>query len=96
MVNALSVGGCANLTSCSKWSHGVDTEHSIANAYIAAITNAKHFVYIENQVSHTLPRLDQTLTAAVLHHGHLGQAEARQQQTWSGYGRPHRARLSEP
>ncbi|KAL2190140.1 phospholipase D/nuclease [Thermothelomyces heterothallicus CBS 203.75] len=35
--------------SCSKWSLGVDTEHSIANAYIEAIKNAKHFVYIENQ-----------------------------------------------
>jgi phospholipase D1/2 len=29
---------------------GVSTEHSIANAYIEAIRNARHFVYIENQV----------------------------------------------
>ncbi|OAA58094.1 phospholipase [Niveomyces insectorum RCEF 264] len=35
--------------SCSQWSAGHPTEHSVANAYIAAITNAKHFVYIENQ-----------------------------------------------
>lgn len=36
--------------SCCQWSVGVSTEHSIANAYIEAITNARHFVYIENQV----------------------------------------------
>ncbi|KAK3307542.1 uncharacterized protein B0T15DRAFT_493016 [Chaetomium strumarium] len=35
--------------SACKWSLGVDTEHSIANAYIEAIKNARHFVYIENQ-----------------------------------------------
>ncbi|KAK3390206.1 hypothetical protein B0H63DRAFT_108320 [Podospora didyma] len=35
--------------SACKWSAGLRTEHSIANAYIDAITNAKHFVYIENQ-----------------------------------------------
>ena len=35
--------------SCTKWSHGVPTEHSIANAYISIIENAQHFVYIENQ-----------------------------------------------
>lgn len=35
--------------SCSAWSAGHLTEHSIANAYIAAITGAEHFVYIENQ-----------------------------------------------
>ncbi|KAI0160996.1 phospholipase D/nuclease [Hypoxylon sp. FL1284] len=35
--------------SCSKWSAGHDTEHSIANAYVNAIENAQHFVYIENQ-----------------------------------------------
>ncbi|UKZ84929.1 uncharacterized protein TrAFT101_000813 [Trichoderma asperellum] len=35
--------------SCTKWSSGHPTEHSIANAYISAITNARHFVYIENQ-----------------------------------------------
>ncbi|RDW82884.1 phospholipase D [Coleophoma crateriformis] len=35
--------------SCSKWSHGVETEHSIANAYIEVIRESQHFVYIENQ-----------------------------------------------
>ncbi|CAH0048808.1 unnamed protein product [Clonostachys solani] len=35
-------------SSC-KWSSGHKVEHSIANAYIEAITNAEHFVYIENQ-----------------------------------------------
>ncbi|KAG7287045.1 hypothetical protein NEMBOFW57_006545 [Staphylotrichum longicolle] len=32
-----------------QWSLGISTEHSIANAYIEAIRNARHFVYIENQ-----------------------------------------------
>ncbi|EGR51637.1 phospholipase [Trichoderma reesei QM6a] len=36
-------------SSCCPWSSGHPTEHSIANAYVGAITNAKHFVYIENQ-----------------------------------------------
>ncbi|KAL8382837.1 hypothetical protein RB595_006557 [Gaeumannomyces hyphopodioides] len=35
--------------SACPWSSGKPTEHSIANAYIEAITNAQHFVYIENQ-----------------------------------------------
>lgn len=35
--------------SCCPWSSGHPTEHSIANAYIDAITNAQHFVYMENQ-----------------------------------------------
>ncbi|OLN97400.1 Phospholipase D1-like protein 1 [Colletotrichum chlorophyti] len=35
--------------SCTKWSSGHPTEHSIANAYIDAITKARHFVYMENQ-----------------------------------------------
>ncbi|KAK1021647.1 hypothetical protein LTS16_026360 [Friedmanniomyces endolithicus] len=37
------------MRSCTKWSHGVSLEHSIANAYIDTIANSKHFVYIENQ-----------------------------------------------
>ena len=40
---------CQIVRSCSKWSHGVGTEHSIANAYISIIENSQHFVYIENQ-----------------------------------------------
>lgn len=40
---------CQIVRSCSKWSHGVRTEHSIANAYINVIENSQHFLYIENQ-----------------------------------------------
>ncbi len=40
---------CQIVRSCTKWSHGVPTEHSIANAYISIIQNSQHFVYIENQ-----------------------------------------------
>ncbi|KAI0204873.1 phospholipase [Astrocystis sublimbata] len=35
--------------SACDWSAGHPTEHSIANAYVHAIENAQHFVYIENQ-----------------------------------------------
>ncbi|KAK4192729.1 hypothetical protein QBC35DRAFT_483180 [Podospora australis] len=48
----VQLDGTANIQltrSASKWSVGVNTEHSIANAYIDAITNSKHFIYIENQ-----------------------------------------------
>ena len=40
---------CQLLRSCTKWSHGVATEHSIANAYIDIINDSRHFIYIENQ-----------------------------------------------
>ncbi|KAI9716354.1 MAG: hypothetical protein M1812_005419 [Candelaria pacifica] len=40
---------CQIMRSCAKWSHGVPTEHSIANAYISVIQNSEHFIYIENQ-----------------------------------------------
>ena len=40
---------CQIVRSCSTWSHGVQTEHSVANAYISIIENSQHFVYIENQ-----------------------------------------------
>ncbi|PNS19358.1 Phospholipase D1 [Sphaceloma murrayae] len=43
---------CQIMRSCCKWSHGTrhgSSEHSIASAYIDAIRNSKHFVYIENQ-----------------------------------------------
>ena len=40
---------CQIVRSCTSWSHGVDTEHSIANAYISVIENSQHFIYIENQ-----------------------------------------------
>ncbi|KAF7558729.1 hypothetical protein G7046_g5430 [Stylonectria norvegica] len=37
------------LINCCEWSAGHKTEHSIANAYLHAISTAEHFVYIENQ-----------------------------------------------
>jgi len=40
---------CQIVRSCTKWSHGAPTEHSIANAYISVIRNSEHFIYIENQ-----------------------------------------------
>ena len=40
---------CQIVRSCTKWSHGIPTEHSIANAYISVIESSRHFVYIENQ-----------------------------------------------
>ena len=40
---------CQLVRSCSKWSHGVRTEQSIADAYINVIRNSRHFIYIENQ-----------------------------------------------
>jgi len=46
-------GGSCNvqiIRSSSKWSHGLEeTDRSIQNAYIDIISNAKHFIYIENQ-----------------------------------------------
>ncbi|KAI9816908.1 MAG: hypothetical protein M1827_001553 [Pycnora praestabilis] len=40
---------CQIVRSCTKWSAGIPTEHSIANAYISVIQNSQHFIYIENQ-----------------------------------------------
>ena len=40
---------CQILRSCTKWSNGTPTEHSIADAYAAVIRRSEHFVYIENQ-----------------------------------------------
>lgn len=37
------------LRSSAEWSSGIKLEHSIQNAYIDVITQAKHYVYIENQ-----------------------------------------------
>ncbi|KAI8990852.1 hypothetical protein BDF20DRAFT_908690 [Mycotypha africana] len=37
------------LRSSAEWSSGIKLEHSIQNAYIETITNAKHYIYIENQ-----------------------------------------------
>ena len=48
------IGGFHNCTSqvlrsCGLWSNGIQTEHSIQNAYVDAIANANHYIYIENQ-----------------------------------------------
>ena len=40
---------CQLVRSCTEWSHGIPTEHSIANAYIKIIQTSQHFIYIENQ-----------------------------------------------
>ncbi|KAI9306139.1 hypothetical protein BJ944DRAFT_264042 [Cunninghamella echinulata] len=37
------------LRSSAQWSSGISLERSIQTAYISAITEAKHYVYIENQ-----------------------------------------------
>ncbi|KAI8370759.1 hypothetical protein EDC96DRAFT_502234 [Choanephora cucurbitarum] len=37
------------LRSSASWSSGIQLEHSIQNAYLDVITNAQHYVYIENQ-----------------------------------------------
>ncbi|KAL1925650.1 uncharacterized protein VTP21DRAFT_533 [Calcarisporiella thermophila] len=48
------------LRSAGWWSNGTEREHSIYNAYVALIREAKHFIYIENQffvsASHGDPR----------------------------------------
>ncbi|KAI9312755.1 hypothetical protein BX666DRAFT_1986220 [Dichotomocladium elegans] len=46
------------LRSVGEWSIGLDTEHSIQNAYIAAIHDAQHYVYIENQFFITATEAD--------------------------------------
>lgn len=40
---------CQVLRSCTTWSNGTPTEHSIQNAYCDVIAKSMHFVYIENQ-----------------------------------------------
>lgn len=40
---------CQVVRSVSQWSGGIPTEHSVQNAYIAAIENSQYFIYIENQ-----------------------------------------------
>ena len=40
---------CQVVRSCSKWSNGVQTEHSVADTYASIIRYSRHFVYIENQ-----------------------------------------------
>ena len=45
--------------SSADWSSGILTEHSIQNAYIEVISNAQHYVYIENQFFITATGEDQ-------------------------------------
>ncbi|KAH7092009.1 hypothetical protein FB567DRAFT_229060 [Paraphoma chrysanthemicola] len=40
---------CQITRSSAKWSHNINTEHSIQNAYCEIIKNSQHFVYVENQ-----------------------------------------------
>ena len=40
---------CQIVRSCTNWSNGTPTEHSVQDAYIGVIQNSQHFVYIENQ-----------------------------------------------
>ncbi|KAF3939335.1 hypothetical protein ABW19_dt0203903 [Dactylella cylindrospora] len=40
---------CQIVRSCTEWSNGTKTEHSVQNAYIQIINSARHFIYIENQ-----------------------------------------------
>jgi phospholipase D1/2 len=49
LAHAPTVMQCQIVRSCTKWSAGMPTEHSIQDAYIGAIENSRHFVYIENQ-----------------------------------------------
>ncbi|KAG2180333.1 hypothetical protein INT44_003335, partial [Umbelopsis vinacea] len=49
------------LRSSTEWSQGVEREFSIYNAYMEAISRAKHFVYIENQFFITATQPDNKL-----------------------------------
>ena len=40
---------CQVVRSCTRWSNGTETEHSVQDAYIQTINAAQHFIYIENQ-----------------------------------------------
>ncbi|CAN8023023.1 unnamed protein product [Ixodes persulcatus] len=54
-VGQLYTADCQILRSASSWSTGIQTvETSIHSAYIDAIMNSKHFIYIENQFFITL------------------------------------------
>ncbi|XP_064490341.1 phospholipase D2-like isoform X2 [Ornithodoros turicata] len=56
-VGTLYTADCQILRSASNWSTGIRAvESSIQSAYIDAIINAKHFIYIENQFFITLEK----------------------------------------
>jgi len=64
--------------SVGHWSLGLDTEHSIQNAYLDLISSAKHYLYIENQffVSNPLTKPQQA-AASASHLGVLGHVRNR-------------------
>ncbi|KAG8876589.1 hypothetical protein FRB98_007233 [Tulasnella sp. 332] len=77
-------GGTCNVQVCRsvcRWSHDVPTEHSIQNAYIQLIQEAKHFIYIENQffISNTMDKgpivnkIAQALVARIIAAARAGQ-----------------------
>ncbi|KAI9010942.1 hypothetical protein CLU79DRAFT_891017 [Phycomyces nitens] len=49
------------LRSSSSWSSGIEREHSIYNAYMECISEAKHFIYFENQFFITVTYSDKLL-----------------------------------
>jgi phospholipase D1/2 len=49
LAQGAAVMQCQIVRSCTKWSAGIPTEHSIQDAYIGAIERSQYFVYIENQ-----------------------------------------------
>ncbi|KAG1656449.1 Phospholipase D1 [Nymphon striatum] len=56
-------GSCQILRSVGQWSAGVKySEESIHNAYVDAIHNAQHFIYIENQFFITQPNGSKDVT----------------------------------
>ncbi|TQS35357.1 hypothetical protein Golomagni_04224 [Golovinomyces magnicellulatus] len=59
------------IRSSSDWSSGILTEHSIKNAYCKLITDAKHYIYIENQffitaTEHNQSPIKNTIGAAIV------------------------------
>lgn len=76
--------------SSADWSSGILAEQSIQNAYCQVIRDAKHFVYIENQVSVRMTRRTSSMIAAdrcflVLHHGHRREPSPYPQPNRSSY-----------
>ncbi|GAA5895994.1 hypothetical protein JCM5296_003164 [Sporobolomyces johnsonii] len=47
------------LRSSADWSHGIEVEHSIQNAYCQAILEASHFIFITNQFFISSTNVDQ-------------------------------------
>lgn len=49
LVQPRGVMPCQIVRSCTKWSNGTPTEHSVQDAYCGLIRESQHFIYIENQ-----------------------------------------------